>query len=157
MIVIISWGLTYFPFWNFSLHFRSLPGQGEGWEEVSPLQSWTSSKECHFSDWKKRKKKRRKRIQLHIVVPLFNLWITRSEGTSYWGHCDMQICHSDVDTFRKSVGSTRSARYQNDNCRRLFPFRDRDNPDVLILYISAHFTRATGRLSSCGLWMFQLN
>ena len=23
------------------------------------------------------------------------------------GHCDMQICHSDVDTFRKSVGSTR--------------------------------------------------
>ena len=69
----------------------------------------------------------------------------------------MQICHSDVDTFRKSVGSTRSARYQNDNCRRLFSFRDGDNPDVLILYISAHFTGVTGRSSSCRLWMFQIS
>ena len=54
-----------------------------------------------------------------------------AQGTSYCGHCDMQICHSDVDTFRKSVGSTRKRRYQNDNCRRSFPFRG-----VLILYIS---------------------
>ena len=42
----------------------------------------------------------------------------------------MQMCHSDVDTFRKSVGSARSW-YQNINCRISFPFRN-----VLILYIS---------------------
>ena len=43
----------------------------------------------------------------------------------------MEICHSDVDRFRKSVSSTRKPRYQNDQCGRSFPFRD-----VLILYIS---------------------
>ena len=30
----------------------------------------------------------------------------------------MQICHSHVDTFRKSVGLNETAWYQNDNCRR---------------------------------------
>ena len=44
----------------------------------------------------------------------------------------MQMCHSDVDTFRKSVVAPHeSARYQNDNYHRSFPFHD-----VLILYIS---------------------
>ena len=42
----------------------------------------------------------------------------------------MQMCHPDVN--RKSVGSARKRRYQNDNCREWsLPFRD-----VLILYIS---------------------
>ena len=46
----------------------------------------------------------------------------------------MQICHWDVDTFRKSVVSTRKRPISKRHyCRRLFPFRDRD---VLILYIS---------------------
>ena len=39
-------------------------------------------------------------ISTFVLAFIFNnLWIT--------GHRDMQICHSDVDTFRKSVGSTR--------------------------------------------------
>ena len=43
----------------------------------------------------------------------------------------MQMCHLDVHTFSKSVGSAWNRRYQKDNCRRSFPFRD-----VLILHIS---------------------
>ena len=43
----------------------------------------------------------------------------------------MQMYHSDVDTFRKSVGSARKRPISNRNCRRSIPFRD-----VLILYIS---------------------
>ena len=43
----------------------------------------------------------------------------------------MQMCHSDVDSFRKSVGSARKRPIPNDNCQRSFPFHD-----VLILYIS---------------------
>ena len=50
-----------FSILEFVIVLRSLPGQGEGWEEVSPLQSWTSSKEFHFSDWKKKKKKEEKK------------------------------------------------------------------------------------------------
>ena len=56
------------------------------------------------------------------------------------GHSDMQMCHSDVHTFR----SARERPISNHNCRRSFPFRD-----VLILYISKE-----SQDDSCGLWMF---
>ena len=42
-----------------------------------------------------------------------------------------------------------SARYQNDNCRRSFPFRD-----GLILYISQE---SQDDCLQCGLWMFQIS
>lgn len=41
------------------------------------------------------------------------------QGTSYCGHCNMQMCHSGVDTVRNYWAPQESARYQNDNCLRL--------------------------------------
>ena len=43
----------------------------------------------------------------------------------------MQMCHSYKTAFVNQSAPHESARNQNDNCRRSFPFRD-----VLILYIS---------------------
>ena len=61
----------------------------------------------------------------------------------------MQICHSDVDTFRKLVGSTRKG-----------PISKRQLSWIVLVPQCAnfvHFTGVTGRLSSCGLGMFQIS
>ena len=61
----------------------------------------------------------------------------------------MQICHSDVDTFRKLVGSTRKR-----------PISKRQLSWVVLVRQCAdffHFAGVTGRLSSCGLRMFQIS
>ena len=60
----------------------------------------------------------------------------------------MQMCHSDVDTFRKSVGSTRKRPISKRQLSQIVPV-----PRCAYL---VHFTGVTGRFSSCGLWMFQI-
>ena len=60
----------------------------------------------------------------------------------------MQICHSDVDTFGKSVGSIRKRPISKRQLLYIVP--------VLRCADFVHFTGLTGRLSSCGLFKLEL-
>ena len=82
------------------------------------------------------------RLELAKKSRIFNLWITRSvRNKLLWA---LRYANLSLRFVNQSAPHE-SARYQNDNCRRSFSFRD-----VLI------FRGVRGRLSSCGLWMFQI-
>ena len=57
------------------------------------------------------------------------------------GHCDMQICHSDVDTFRKSVGSTRTR-----------PISKRQLSQIVLLPRCADFQRSQRTIVFMWTW-----
>ena len=78
------------------------------------------------------------------ILAVFKLWITRSvRNKLLWAPR-----YANVLLECRHL-SHESARCQNGNCRRSFPFHD-----VLILYT---FTGVTGPRSSCWLWLFQIS
>ena len=61
----------------------------------------------------------------------------------------MQMCHSDVDTFGKSVGSTRKRPIPKRQLSKIVP--------VPRCADFVHFTGVTGPRYSCGPGMFQIS
>ena len=60
-------------------------------------------------------------------IPFLTRGLRVAKGTSYCGHCDMQVCHSDVDSCRNCSDRTKTSDVKTTIVvDRSFPFRDQE-------------------------------
>ena len=87
------------------------------------LQGFFFTIQCHFIIPRIKTLKKPERSP----IPLLTRGLRVASVKSYCGHCDMQVCHSDVDTFRNQSDRMKTSDIKTTIVvDRSFPFRDQE-------------------------------